>query len=493
VRRAVVVALLAMLVAPASAQAAFPGHNGKIAFSSNVDGDYEIYTINPDGTGLTQLTHNTETDWKPNWSADGSKILFDRDPSSIWVMNADGSAQAFVTSDPRTPTRDPGWSPDATHIAYSQIGTDCDTVGTGIVVADADGSNEQFLTCQGGEDDGRPRWSPDGQKIAFYATTFADFQRIYTINPDGTGVTQLTTDTVLAVYPDWSPDGSKILFTDHGADGLATVPRNGGSSTPLTTETGDSWASWSPDGSKIVVSRRGGLHILNSDGTNPTFLTQGIVPDWQPIPFTGYPRPQAASPIRVSLALAYDPCTKSNRTHGPPLESPSCNPPQRLSQLTVGTFDSNGQAAKAAGSVRLKAVGEFPIDPNNGDQSDVEIQVKITDVRNRSDLSDYAGEVGVSAGRRITDRDNMPAPGAATVQDDLFSFAVPCSPTPDTTVGSTCALATTADTLVPGSVKERQRAVWQLGRIAVHDSGPQAGPGTSPVNRVFMTQGIFVP
>src|SRR6185503_1255782 len=128
-----------------------------------------------------------------------------------------------------------------------------------------------------------------------------------------------------------------------------------------------------------------------------------------------------------------------------------------------------------------------------GDQSDGEIQVKITDVRNRSDLSDYAGEVGVSAGRRITDRDNTSAPGTATVQDDLFSFSVPCSPTPDSTVGSTCSLATTADTLVPSSVKERQRAVWQLGRIAVYDSGPQAGPGTSPVNRVFMTQGIFVP
>jgi Tol biopolymer transport system component len=65
VRRAVVVALLAMLVLPASAHAAFPGHNGKIAFSSNADGDDEIYTINPDGTGLAQLTHNTVPDRQP--------------------------------------------------------------------------------------------------------------------------------------------------------------------------------------------------------------------------------------------------------------------------------------------------------------------------------------------------------------------------------------------------------------------------------------------
>jgi WD40-like Beta Propeller Repeat len=493
VRKAALIALLAALVLPSSAQAAFPGHNGKIAFASNADGDDEIYTVNPDGSGLTQLTHNSERDWKPNWSADGSKILFNRGATnSIWVMNADGSGQAFVTSDPYFTTRDPGWSPDATRITYVQIGTECDFPGPGVVVADADGSNEQVLTCPN-DGDGRPRWSPDGQKIAFDSTGHSGYAWIYTINPDGTGLTRLTDDPSLSYDPDWSPDGTKIAFSDQLSDGIATVPRDGGSKTLLTTGTPDFWPSWSPDGSKIAFSRGLSIYVMNSDGTNPTSLIQGALPDWQPIPFTGYPRPQAATPMHVSLALAYEPCTTPNRTHGPPLDSPSCNPPQRLSHLTVGTFDANGEAANAVGSVRLAWVGELPIDPDNGDQGDVKMEVKITDVRNTFDLSDYAGDVGVSATRRITDRNNTPAPGAATVQDDLFSFSVPCSPTSEKTVGSTCVLSTTADTLVPGTVKERERAVWQLDRISVHDGGPDADPQTSPGNRLFMTQGIFVP
>jgi hypothetical protein len=239
---------------------------------------------------------------------------------------------------------------------------------------------------------------------------------------------------------------------------------------------------------------------MRTDGDGATNLTNtpGVSedhPDWQPIPI-GYPRPQAATPLRVSLTPAYEQCTAPNRTHGPPLDSASCNPPQRLSHLTVGTSDANGQPAKAVGYVRLAWVGELPIDLDNGDQGDVKIKVSITDVRNHFDLSDYAGDVGVSAKRRITDKDNTPhpgGPGAATVQDDLFSFSVPCIPTSDDTVGSTCALETSADTLVPGSVKERQRAIWQLDRIAVHDGGPDADPRTSPGNRLFMAQGVFVP
>ena len=82
------------------AQAAFPGQNGKLVYESNEGGlpttaypspYYEIYTINPDGTGRTQLTTNSSFDGEPAWSADGSKIAFtsDRDgPTEIYTMNS---------------------------------------------------------------------------------------------------------------------------------------------------------------------------------------------------------------------------------------------------------------------------------------------------------------------------------------------------------------------------------------------------------------------
>ena len=69
---------------------------------------------------------------------------------------------------------------------------------------------------------------------------------------------------------------------------------------------------------------------------------------------TGFPRPEGASPLLVSLVPAYNACTAPNRTHGPALEFPSCNPPVRSSApLTVGSPDANGFPANSVGLVRF--------------------------------------------------------------------------------------------------------------------------------------------
>jgi hypothetical protein len=78
------------------------------------------------------------------------------------------------------------------------------------------------------------------------------------------------------------------------------------------------------------------------------------------------------------------------------------------------------------------------------------------------------------------------------VQDESFAVAVPCTPTPAAGAGATCTLTTTADTLVPGTVTERARSVWQLGQIVVYDGGPDGDAATDP-NTVFARQGIFIP
>ena len=73
----------------------------KIAFYSNVDGDYEIYVINSNGSGLTQLTSNTAGDWYPSISGDGSKIAFQSNVGGdleIYVVNVDGTGLTQLTS-----------------------------------------------------------------------------------------------------------------------------------------------------------------------------------------------------------------------------------------------------------------------------------------------------------------------------------------------------------------------------------------------------------
>jgi TolB protein len=80
----------------APAGAAFPGTNGRIAFATDLHGDLEIYTMNPDGTGQVRLTNHPATDRAPAWHPSAPKIAFstDRDGDvEIYVMNADGSGQ----------------------------------------------------------------------------------------------------------------------------------------------------------------------------------------------------------------------------------------------------------------------------------------------------------------------------------------------------------------------------------------------------------------
>jgi Tol biopolymer transport system component len=102
--------LVAVLVGTGRAEAAFPGENGKIVFASNPtginnpEGDDEIFTMNPDGTGLQQLTQNFSSDAEPAFSPDGTKITFEsiRDScggffafscAKIYTMDADGQNQ----------------------------------------------------------------------------------------------------------------------------------------------------------------------------------------------------------------------------------------------------------------------------------------------------------------------------------------------------------------------------------------------------------------
>ena len=115
-----------------------------------------------------------------------------------------------------------------------------------------------------------------------------------------------------------------------------------------------------------------------------------------------HPRPAGATPIRMSLVPAYASCAAPNRTHGPPLAFPSCNPPvQTSAQATVGTPDAFGGAASFTGFIRYAVLAGSP-DPS--DFSDVIVEMGLTGVRcapagvrcgsaNASGPADYSGEV----------------------------------------------------------------------------------------------------
>jgi hypothetical protein len=194
---------------------------------------------------------------------------------------------------------------------------------------------------------------------------------------------------------------------------------------------------------------------------------------------------------------AYNKCTSANRAHGAPLAYGSCNPPvQQSNVLTVGTPDANMQGANSVGSVQYTAILGDPGTVAN--ESDVRIQASVTDVRKKSDLSDYTGELQATSMLRITDRYSSADPATqpfndtGTGSDTPFSVRVPCVATPATTIGGTCSLSTTANATVPGSVLESKRTIWELGQVQVYDGGASGVAGSSDA-RLFMDEGVAVP
>jgi len=203
----------------------------------------------------------------------------------------------------------------------------------------------------------------------------------------------------------------------------------------------------------------------------------------------GYARAKAATPLSIPLVPAFNKCNAPDRQHAPPIDYPSCSiPTQRSSWLTVGTPDANGEAANSVASVTYTVLPGNPSTP--ADEADVGLRVSITDVRDKLRLSDYIAELWATTSLRITDR-NQSQP--TTTTDIPFGFAIPCVATADTTIGATCSVNTTADSLIPGAVPEGPRSVWQTGAVQVQDGGEDGEGATTGDNTLFLTQGIFVP
>jgi hypothetical protein len=224
----------------------------------------------------------------------------------------------------------------------------------------------------------------------------------------------------------------------------------------------------------------------------------------QPV-LAAHVRPKGATPIRVPFVPSFNQCTAANRTHGPPLAFPSCNPPTQTSQyLTVGSPDANGAPANAIAFARVSVLVGVPGPP---DDSDVKLAGSTTDIRckagvaacgsaNAADGADYTGELQSNAQIRITDHYSALAPGGgtdpATVIDIPFPTNVPCAATASTSIGATCAVDTTANAIVPGSVKDGKRAIVETGQIFATDGGPDGVVATTP-NTTLAVQGIFIP
>jgi Tol biopolymer transport system component len=312
-----------MALGAQSATATFPGPDGLISFTrfSPKVNSADIHVARPDGSEVQKLTSNPRRfSINSDWSPDGQLIAFDSDRVDIeghkravqvYVMNADGSGVTQLTRG-RGFHSSPGFSPDGTRLAIdSDWGDHPALQGIWIIPAsDPDGVTQaeaQRVTTipKGADFDSEPQFSPDGSMIAF--TRFKSFEKkesaIHIVATDGSGLQRLTPWKLNASHPDWSPDGQKIAFDSGdvqlpGNKGdIYVMGADGSARTRLTDNPRlregkpmklDQNPVWSPSGTMIMYVRfharrfdpesgapGGKVIVINADGSGKHVVVDG--------------------------------------------------------------------------------------------------------------------------------------------------------------------------------------------------------------------------
>ena len=265
----------------------------------------------PDGTRLALAVENSGSD-DPYWAR------------HIWVVEADGSNMAQLTSGPEW-DNSPSWSPDGNRIVFQRAFTEG---GSQIVTIDVDGSNETPLTA-GSTEEYVPSWSPDGANIGYVT----EYGQLALMAPDGSNRREIVASHAVGGIlggMSWSPDSSQIAYTRDLGEciGIVLINADGTDERRISHLPGDSrQPAWSPDGELLlfvntIARGTGQIYIVSAHGGSRDGLEEGCaqVERYEP---------------NQDVVAPYDWHSRFPQ-EAPPASALECRPPDPRGGLTAG-------------------------------------------------------------------------------------------------------------------------------------------------------------
>lgn len=252
----------------------------------NRDQTAEIWTMNADGSDARQVPLGSPAQrWIPAWSPDGAWLSYTVSPQGssseaaavplanaapgqvgpptsvtggeIWIAHPDGTDNRRVSPE-GTDALAMVWSPDGSHVAYTQSinGADSEIIVATLVDGRLGG---QYAVASDPANDWAPAWSPDGTHIAFTSNRSGN-EDIWIAPISGYGLVKLTDDPATDAVPAWSPDGRRVAFMSErsGEPEVWSVAADGTDARDLTNHAqhfdGQWSVSWSPDGTRVAYA-----------------------------------------------------------------------------------------------------------------------------------------------------------------------------------------------------------------------------------------------
>ncbi|MFC1572704.1 TolB family protein [Candidatus Eisenbacteria bacterium] len=183
---------------------------GRIAFSRETRGTWQIWTMSEDGTNLRQLTHSQQDKRDPTCASDGERLAFRTNNGQLYVLT-------LATREERTVLRrlrnisSPNWSSVRDEIVFVRLDPLTLDIGD-IWKSDIDGRNAVMLTQGGGRLSYHPVFSPLGERIAYVYSAEPDHHEIWTMDADGGNAHVAVSGGRLNSSPSFSPDGQTLAF-----------------------------------------------------------------------------------------------------------------------------------------------------------------------------------------------------------------------------------------------------------------------------------------